>query len=78
MAVTTPDQLELDDELARLQRAVAVLPEKLRQAIVLHYFEQLTIAEAAAAIEIRTGTFKSRRSRGLKALRKEFDVWQGD
>ena len=78
MAATIPDQVELDEELARLRRAIDALPHKLEQAVVLHYLEQLTIAEAAEAIGIRTGTFKSRLSRGLKALCQELDLAQGD
>jgi len=59
------------EQLDQLQQAVARLPWKLRQAVVLHYMEQLTIAEAADAAGIREGTLKSRLNRGLEALRKE-------
>ncbi|MEN6426133.1 MAG: RNA polymerase sigma factor [Phycisphaerales bacterium] len=55
----------------RVRQAVERLPWKLRQAVVLHYMEQLTIAEAADAAGIREGTLKSRLNRGLEALRKE-------
>ncbi len=55
----------------RLHEAVARLPWKLRQAIALHYMDQLTIAEAAEAARVRQGTLKSRLNRGLVALRKE-------
>jgi len=54
-----------------LRGEVARLPWKLRQAIVLHYLDQLTIAEAAEAAQVRTGTLKSRLNRGLEALRKQ-------
>jgi RNA polymerase sigma-70 factor (ECF subfamily) len=59
------------EQLGRLRNAVARLPEKLRQVVVLHYLEHLTIAEAAEAAGIREGTFKSRLNRALMALRKE-------
>ena len=59
------------EQLDRVQQAVERLPWKLRQAIVLHYVEQLTIAEAADAAGIREGTLKSRLNRALEALRKE-------
>jgi len=59
------------EEFARLHRAVAKLPWKLRGAIVLHYLEQLTIAEAADTAGVRPGTMKSRLNRGLEALRRE-------
>jgi RNA polymerase sigma-70 factor (ECF subfamily) len=59
------------EQFDHVQQAVARLPWKLQQAIVLHYLEQLTIAEAAIAAGIRQGTLKSRLNRGLDALRKE-------
>lgn len=59
------------EQFDRVVHAVARLPWKLRQAIVLHYIEQMTITEAADAAGIRQGTLKSRLNRGLEALRKE-------
>ncbi|MCU0914511.1 MAG: RNA polymerase sigma factor [Planctomycetes bacterium] len=59
------------EQMGQLHEAVARLPWKLKQAIVLHYMEQLTIAEAADAAGVREGTLKSRLNRGLEALRKE-------
>lgn len=59
------------EQYEHLQGAVARLPWKLKQAVILHYMEQLTIAEAADAAGIREGTLKSRLNRGLEALRKE-------
>jgi RNA polymerase sigma-70 factor (ECF subfamily) len=58
------------EQLEQLNYAVAKLPTKLRQTIVLHYMQQLTIAEAAEVAGIRQGTFKSRLNRALKVLRK--------
>ncbi len=67
------DSVEIvyDEQLEQLKNAVARLPIKLGQAVVLHYMQHLTIAEAAEAANIRQGTFKSRLSRALKALRKQ-------
>ena len=59
------------EQLGRLKNAVVRLPEKLRQAVVLHYMQHLTIAEAARSAGVRQGTFKSRLNRALKALRKQ-------
>ncbi|MBN2313724.1 MAG: RNA polymerase sigma factor [Sedimentisphaerales bacterium] len=58
------------EQLEQLNYAVARLPERLKQTVVLHYMQQLTIAEAAQVAGIRQGTFKSRLNRALKALRK--------
>ena len=59
------------EQYDHVQQAVTRLPWKLKEAIVLHYMEQLTIAEAAEAAGIRQGTLKSRLNRALEALRKE-------
>jgi len=58
------------EELVNLKKAVSELSVKLREVIVFHYFQQLTISESARALGIREGTFKSRLSRALKALKK--------
>lgn len=58
------------EQLEQLNYAVARLPIKLRQTVVLHYMQQLTIAEAAEVAGVKQGTFKSRLNRALKALRK--------
>ena len=59
------------EQLGRLKYAVAHLPGKLRQVVVLHYMQHLTIAEAAKAAGVREGTFKSRLNRALETLRKQ-------
>lgn len=65
------DIVEHNAQLEQVKNAVARLPVKLRQTIVLHYMQQLTIAEAADAAGIRDGTFKSRLNRALTTLRKQ-------
>ena len=59
------------EQLEELKIAVGRLPVKLRETIVLHYMQQLTIAKAAEALGVKEGTFKSRLNRALKALRKD-------
>jgi RNA polymerase sigma-70 factor (ECF subfamily) len=65
------DRAEDRELFAGLHQAVGRLPWKLRQAVVLHYMDQLTITEAAEAAQVREGTLKSRLNRALEALRKE-------
>jgi RNA polymerase sigma-70 factor (ECF subfamily) len=67
----TYEKVGHNEELEFLRNAVERLPMKLRQTVVLHYMQQLTIAEAAEAEGIREGTFKSRLNRALKLLRKK-------
>ncbi len=68
---TGHDIVEHNEQLEQLKNVVARLPVKLRQTVVLHYMQQLTIAEAADAAGIREGTFKSRLNRALTTLRKQ-------
>ncbi len=51
-----------------LVRALATLPPHQREAVVLHYMAQLTIAEIAAQQAVAEGTVKSWLSRGRAAL----------
>jgi len=64
------DKAGKNEQLSRVDEAVGKLPWKFRQAIVLHYMQHLTIAEAAEAAGVREGTFKSRLNRALNTLRK--------
>jgi len=66
-------EADQSERLDHLRRSVDALPWKLRQAIVLHYMQHLTISEAARAADVREGTLKSRLSRGLEALRKALE-----
>ena len=65
------DKVSRNEELGQLKNAVARLPWKFRQAIVLHYMGHLTIAQAAEAAGVRQGTFKSRLNRALNILREQ-------
>ncbi len=62
---------EENEQVMQVKASVAKLPLKLREAVVLHYMQHLTISEAAQAMGIREGTFKSRLGRGLDRLRKQ-------
>ncbi len=66
-----PETAEQNEQLEQIKKAVAKLPIKIRQTIILHYLQQLTIAEAADVAGIREGTFKSRLNRALTTLRKQ-------
>jgi RNA polymerase sigma-70 factor (ECF subfamily) len=61
---------EQAEQLGRVQNALLEMPMKLRQVIVLHYMQNLTITEAAEAAGIRQGAFKSRLNAAIKKLKK--------
>lgn len=60
---------DLADTIA-VRQAVAELPDRMRQAIVLRHFEGMTVAEASAAMRCPGGTVKSLTSRGMQQLRQ--------
>ena len=59
------------EQFEQLQEAIMSLSWKLRQAVVLHYVQEFTIADAATVAGVKDGTFKSRLNRALGMLRKE-------
>ena len=54
-----------------VQQAIAALPGKLRAAILLRYFEDLSYADMATALNCSIGTVASRLSRGHRLLAKK-------
>jgi RNA polymerase sigma-70 factor (ECF subfamily) len=56
------------DERVDLEAALRTLPPRQREAIVLHYFVGLGVAEIAQALRIREGAAKSVLHRGRRSL----------
>jgi RNA polymerase sigma-70 factor (ECF subfamily) len=63
------------DRAQRVRAMVRRLPERLAQAILLRYFEELSEKEVAERLGIPVGTVKSRIHYGLRLMR-EFDELQ--
>jgi RNA polymerase sigma-70 factor (sigma-E family) len=63
---STVDRLVLDE-------ALGALPPRQRAAVVLRYWEDLSVAETAELLGVSTGTVKSSVSRALIALRPLVD-----
>ena len=59
-----------------LHTAVDALSEKIREAIMLHYFDGLSVAKIAEKIGVAEGTVKWRLCEGRKQLRKEYGVME--
>ncbi len=70
-SLADPIELEdsLPDETQRVALAIAALPVHQREAIILRYCQDLSLAEIAEALAIPIGTVKSRLSLGLRTLR---------
>jgi RNA polymerase sigma-70 factor (sigma-E family) len=74
-----PDQVVADhasasDLAETLRRAVDRLPQRMRAAVVLRYFEDMTEAEVADALGVSLGTVKSTVSRAVAKLRIDTDL----
>ena len=54
---------------AALWRAVCELPPRMRATLVLRYYEDLSEAETAAALDCSLGSVKSQTHHALKRLR---------
>ena len=54
---------------ADVMSALAELPARQRACVVLRYFDDLSVADTAAALGCSEGTVKSQTSRGLASLR---------
>ena len=60
-----------------VQQAIATLPAKLRVAILLRYFEDLSYADMATALNCSIGTVASRLSRGHRLLARKLAPMRG-
>lgn len=74
-----PDQpvadTSADSELRdMLKRAIDRLPQRMRAAVVLRFFEDMTEAEVAEVLGISQGTVKSTVSRAVAKLRADRDL----
>ena len=65
-----------DDHLADQQLLIAALrrlPDRQRTALVLRYYDDLSVADTAAAMGVSVGTVKSTVARGLVSLRRAME-----
>jgi len=70
---TAPAQLNTAERAAWLHAAVDQLPQGLRDAVHLVYFQELKYREAADALDIPVGTVKSRMHAAVAKLQ---EIWQ--
>jgi RNA polymerase sigma-70 factor (sigma-E family) len=61
-----------------LHRALALLPKRQREVVVLRYVADLTEEQTAAALGCSAGTVKTHAARGLRALRATLDGAEED
>lgn len=63
--------LEDRDRDCAVRRAVAALPPKYREALILFYFHEMDVTGAARSLGLPEGTFKARLFRGREILRSK-------
>ncbi len=68
MAESSADQVERDQTLQIIENEVQKLPLRQRQAFVMRYWEELDVAETAAAMGCSEGSVKTHCSRATQAL----------
>lgn len=66
---TASEEADVLVERDRTLRAVMDLPVRRRAVVVLRFYEDLSLAEIAAVLDVSEGTVKSQLSRGLEQLR---------
>ncbi|QTD98226.1 SigE family RNA polymerase sigma factor [Streptomyces cyanogenus] len=65
----TGDRMAQADDRSALLQALAQLPLRQREAVVLRYWEDLTETQAAEAMGCSVGTVKSNAAKGIAKLR---------
>ena len=69
-----PDECAVrDEEVDEVLDALRTLPERQRACLVLHYYEELSIAEVAETLHISTNSVKTHCRRGLAALESRLE-----
>ena len=63
---------ELSDEKQKLEALLIDLPARQRQAIVLRFFEEMSVEETAKLMDCATGTIKATIHQALRSLREKF------
>jgi RNA polymerase sigma-70 factor (ECF subfamily) len=69
------DRLELLEESGKLRQMLAALPERQREALILRFFEEMSVEETARAMNAATGTIKATVHQAIRSLRKK---WLGE
>ena len=63
------EQIEKQDTSDLIKKSVLSLPAKYKDVVICIYFQDMSIAEAAKALNIAEGTVKSRLSRARSKLK---------
>ena len=71
---TPPEQLERQQTVGLIEKALEKLPLRQRQAFLLRYWEEMDVAEAAKVMGCSEGSVKTHCSRAVHALAKTLEA----
>ena len=66
-------RIEQQEREDLIRRAVAALPQRYRDAVIIYYFREMNLTETAAILGVAEGTAKAWLHRGRELLRRKFD-----
>ena len=64
-------KIETAEEQTQMRAVLQTLPDRQREAIVLRFFEELSVEQTAAAMDCAVGTVKATVHQALRALREK-------
>jgi RNA polymerase sigma factor (sigma-70 family) len=70
--LTPPENAISKEEIAIIRQALAALPSKYREPLVLFYMEDQSIARVAAQLDLFEEVVRQRLSRGRRILKRQF------
>ena len=74
LETTTMNQGERASDAARLHQIMTTLPPDQRAAIALFYLEDLSVAEIAVALDMPSGTVKTRLMHAREKMRRALNL----
>ena len=72
---TAHSRAELSEQQQALRLVLSDLPDRQREALVLRFFEDLSVDETARAMGCAAGTVKATVHQALRSLRKRLQKW---
>ena len=75
LSIVAPDSEPFDDTLTQ---AIMDLPRKLREALVIYYFQQTTITQTAEILGVTERVVSYRLKKAKEILRNELKEWYYD
>ena len=64
--------MEQNERESLVRRAVAALPPRYRDAVIVFYFREMNLTETASILGVPEGTAKAWLHRGRELLRRKF------